>query len=576
MIERSAQAVVARCKELRTYWSPRNEKMKKWYRLIQMVDELKTEKMESFVGNDPRSMYNLVLHLLDSFIPHRLESFDLGNLEVAGINESVSTFLEKVWRINGEKFRKSGPRQSMMRAIIGLLIATGWHSIFAINSDDGSCSIIDVWNPAQVFPMWGSCDMGLAEVAHIYPVSAAVARRMAVSNNWIKKDFTGMKDVTIYDYWWIDTEVVGSPIVCNAIVLGDTSDGLVKFEPTRFSHIPIYIAPVGGLPDTGTLSEGTELSTSSYNAGATAYGERWKEEIGQSIIATNENIYKTWNKWWTFSLQLLRDTAQPAVFERSRSGKVIVKPEDLFRRGAIFRGGPDDSVEFIGSPPIPIELRSTQLDLEAMMQRGGVSWAMYGNVSGQLTAYVMSQIAASANQVIKPFHQDIINLVEDIDNDLIKDIRDRGISPYGWKLPVGFTKDMSITAKYEIEIPGELVQKATVARMLDPDFSLSYTYVIQKMFPDIKNPLQERARRRSDQAESHPLNTLIALVDYYRKQSAFLEKSGDVQNAKLYDLAAKAAEAQFTAQTSPPQQPPPAPAPQNNAGAAIPPELPIR
>ena len=570
MIERSPSKIITRCNELARYWAPRNAKMKFWYRLIQMVDELKTEKMESFVGNDPRSMFNLILHMLDAPIPHRLRDLDVTDFEVAAAGATVSDYLEKAWADAQEQFRKSGPRQSLKRTAIGLLLATGWYSIFALNKDDGSGSFIDVWNPAQAFPMW-DIEAGLSEVAHVYPMDAAKAKKLV--KRIFASEISGIThgDVNIYDYWWLEIadEWPFQRQVWNAVVVGNS---LVKFEATRFKKIPVYVAPVGGLPDTGPLSEGTELS-SSYNAGGQVKGERWKEEIGQSILATNENIYRVWNKWWSFSLQLLRDTAQPRVFERSRGGKVIVKPEDVFKRGAIFRGGPDDSVEFIGAPPMPLELRSTQLDLEAMMQRGGPSWAMYGNVTGQMTAYVMSQIAASANQVMRPFHQAVQDFTSDIDNDLLTDVRDRGINPYGFHWPQKLDKNTKVTAEYEVEIPGELIQKATVARMLDPQFALSYSYVVNRLFPDIKNPLQERARRLADQAELSPETAIIAQVRYYRMQAAFLSKS-DAEAARLYELAAEAAEAQIT-----PAQQQPARGPIGNRPEGLPttemPQMPV-
>lgn len=540
-MDNTSQAVVARCKELRTYWHPRNEKMKKWYRLIEMVDELKTDKMESFVGNDPRSMFNLVLHMLDTKIPHRLEAYELGSIEMAGVNESVSVFFDKVWRENQNRFRRSGPRQSLTRTIDSLMLATGWYSVFAVVADNGTSAFIDPWNPIEVFPMWDFADLGLTEVAHIYPVSTKSAKRMAIRNGWKVLQLGATKELTIYDYWWIDDES-GWPVVWNAVSMGEGPDALVKFGPTRFMKIPVYTSPVGGLPDMGALSSGPHAIESTN-------GGRWKEEIGQAIVATNENVYRTWNKWWTYSLQLLRDTAQPRVFERSRSGKAIVKPEDVFRRGAIFRGGPDDAVEFIGTPTIPLEIRSTQLDLEAMMQRGGVSWALMGNLSGQITAYVMSQIAASANQVIKPFHQAIISLAEDIDNDFLNDIISRGVKPYGWAVPSGLTSDMRITASYEIEIPGELVQKATVARMLDPDFTLSYSYTVGKLFPDIRNPMLEKARVNSDNAERSPENATIAYIAFCRKNAVYLESIGDSENAKLYEIAAESAMARLNPQS---------------------------
>ena len=544
-MKNEAQAVISRCDELKRFWEPRNAKMKVWYRLIQMVDELATPKMESFVGNDPRSMFNLTLHMLDANIPHRLRGVDTMDMKAQAASAEVGVILDEAWADVEETFRRTGPRQSLKRSMIGLLLATGWYSCWSAVGDNGDRVFLDLWSPAQTYPMWDA-DLGLSEVAHIFEVPASRLSSMQKMFGWM--DLGALHgDQLIRDYWWVqvDSEYPFSTRVWNAVV---AAGKLVKFEPTRFRTIPIHVAPVGGLPDTGPLSEGTPSSVTG-GAGQTK-GERWKEEIGQGIVATNENIYKSWNKWWTFSLQLLRDTAQPRIFERSRSGKAIVKPEDVFRRGAIFRGGSDDSVEFIGAPPIPLELRSTQLDLEAMMQRGGVSWAMYGTVTGQLTAYVMSQIAASANQATRPYHQAIQNLVADIENGWIDDMRNRGVRLYGHSLPANLPKEARVSADFEIEIPGELVQKATVARMLDPDFALSYSFVVEKLFPEIRNPLRERARRLADMAELSVENATIAKIRYYRRQAAYLADT-DADAARLYDLAAEAAEAQLIPQGAP-------------------------
>jgi len=551
MIKAESREIIAHCNELKTFWEPRNAKMRVWYKLIEMIDELKTAKMESFVGNDPRSMFNLVLHMLDTDIPHRLKSQDDVDMEFAGASAAVGRLMDTAWADVAKKFRKSGPRQSLNRSLIGLLLATGWYSVWAAFDDWGKEAYLDLWNPAQVFPMWDG-DMGLGEVAHIFPVSAKRAMQMILASGLT--DVGALRgDQIVYDLWWMEiaSEFPFTYRVWNSTVIAGK---LVKFEPTRFTKMPIYIAPVGGLPDTGPLSENSELSTS-FNAGSTT-GERWKEEIGQSILATNEFVYKSWNKWETFSLQLLRDTAQPRIFERSRSGKKIVMPEDVWRRGAIFRGSPEDSVDFMGTPPMPMELRSTQLDLEAMLQRGGVSWAMYGSVTGQMSAYVMAQISASANQVIRPFHQALQNLISDIDNDWLEDVKQRGIRPYGWKLPVGLPSNAEVSADFEIEIPGDLIQRATVARMLDPDFALSYTLTVSKLFPEIRDPMRERARRLEDQVELSPENAVIVQVRYYRKQAAYLADK-DAAAAKLYEAAANAAEAKLIPQQPSPTAPPP-------------------
>lgn len=535
-MERNAREVMTKCNELKSFWGPRNKKMQSWYRLIQQVDELRTENMESFVGNDARAMYNLVLHMLcKPEIPHKVKNLNLADLNQAQAASQVSTFLESTWEDVGWTSRKVGFNQSAKRTFVGFMLSTGWYAMFAMLTDGGDRAYAETWNPAEVYPMW-DFEMGLDECAHIFSVPAKRAERLMRRNGWtVPRTMVRAKEYTIYDYWWIEESSVYpfKNVAWNAVVIGDQ---LVKFAPTRFNKIPIYTGPVGGLPDTGPLSEGTE------GHGTTIKGERWKEEIGQALPATNENVYRTWNKWWTFSLQLLRDTAQPRIFERSRSGKSIVRPEEVFKRGAIFRGGPEDNVEFIGVPPLPLELRSTQLDLEAMMQRGGVSWALYGNVQGAMTAYVMSQVSASAEQVTSPFHRAIIDTVSEIDNDWLDDIRDRGITPYEWELPADLPDKAKITAEFEIEIPGDIIQRATVARMLNPDFRLSYGYVMRKLFPDIKDLMQERASVRADIAEAHPSNAFIALVIAYRREADWLEANGDRESAKLYRMVADATE----------------------------------
>jgi hypothetical protein len=419
------------------------------------------------------------------------------------------------------------------------MLSTGWYCVNAYIYDDGSKAVADIWNSAEVFPMW-DMELGLAEVVHTYSCSGLAANKKAKYLN-SEGSYSFQSQTKVSDFWWIEPGILFNE-VWNAVIIGNQ---LVKCQLTRFKKIPVYIAPVGGLPDEGILSADSVASSSDSK------GDRWKEEIGQAIVATNENIYRTWNKWWSFSLQLLRDTAQPRIFEKSRSGKAIVKPEEVFKRGTIWRGGPEDSVDFISPPIIPVELRATQMDLEAMMQRGGPSWSMYGASYNNVSAYVMSQIAASANQLMRPYHEALQDLFADIANDWVEDIRERHLQPYSWKIPTELDADCTVKAEFEVEIPGEMIQKATIARMLDPDFRLSYSYTVHKLFPDITNPMQEKARIRADQAELNPMNGIIAYIMYCRKQANFLNTpmgGNDYSTAKLYEMAAQAAESQLAGQ----------------------------
>lgn len=521
--------IAQKAKELRTFWQKRNTKFKEWYKLIQMVDQLAQDDMESFVGNDPRAAYNLVLHMLDTKIPHRIATEDLDKTLI-GAASSVEVFYTKAWKDIFKRARQ-GLSEGFMRDLIGFLIATGWYSVFAQVTPDGKRCMAEVWNPATVFPNF-SYD-GLPECSHIISLTPMEAKRMIIRNEWdVKREPTAK--VTLYDYWYVD----GHGMVHNAIALDQLRVKDDTEEP-RFSRIPIFVGAVGGLPDTGYLQD--------VDVG------RWKEEIGQASIATNEQVYKYGNKWWTFIMQLLRDTAQPRIIEKSKGTK-IVKPEDVFRRGAIWRMGIDEDVSFVQPPAIPIELRTTQLDLEAMAQRGGPSWALFGAVQQQLTSQVFAQIAAAAQQMAKPFHQGIINLLSDIDNFWLEMIKSSKAKPYGFEYPEELPDDIEISADYEIRIPGDLTRRATEARMLNPEFSLSLLRVFDEVFPEVQNPLIEIARVRAERAERHPVFFTIDLIVALREQARILTDAGEVEGARLSAIAADQVEAQLVMQQAPPEE----------------------
>ena len=521
-----SNSTIKRCNELKRFWGPRDKRFKEWYRLISMVDELKQEGMESFVSNDPLSSYRLLRHMLSQRIPHRPPQEEL-TVENANAAALLSSVFESLWSGVEANYRRRG-REGWLWDLVGFILATGWYSVFATIPDDGKRVIAEVWNPATVYPAW---DDDLVECAHIEDLSAESAKRMAIRNAW-PLDTTRLKgSQRLFDYWRLDQY----NHVYDTVVLGTQ---LMKPETheVRLDRIPIFISPVGGLPDSGSI---------------TGEKDTWKGQVGMSSASTNENIYKYWNKWWTFNMQHLRDIVQARLIEKNRSGQPIVKPENVFKRGAIFRMTPEEDVYFLQHPALPVEMRTTMLDMEAMMQRGGPAWSMFGAVQGQTTAYVMSQIAASTEQAAKPFHKGVIHCLTDIDNFWLDLMKKFNYKPLDRELPAGLPPEMTLTAEYELRIPGDLIQRATVARMLDPDFRFSYSRVVEEVFPEIKSPIREKARVRADEAERHPVHAVIALIRSLKEEAEELRKAGDTRGATLYDKAAERAEAMLEAVETP-------------------------
>lgn len=504
---------------LKKIWSTRDKNIKEWYKTTRLVDDLATANMESFVGNDPRSAYNVILNMLLDRIPHRIP-VELLSQEIFKDAEELEHILNRSWMEIEMRHRRKG-REGWLKDLVAYIISTGWFTVRSLPSPDRDRFITDILNPMSVFPSWD--EDGLSEVALIYKISSSAARRMVVGNGWKEpRQYTALMVLT--DYWYRDI----NGRVHNVVALGDEITKPDTDESGNLPRIPIFIGPAGGLPDNGVITDPE-----------TASGE-----IGQAMIATNLSIYKSWNKWWSFGMQLMRDVAQPRWYEKSASKERILKDSDLFKRGAVFKLGLQDEVGTLDVPAIPVELRGMQLDMEAMAERGGVNWNAQGNITSSISSYAMAQIISSTAMAAKPFHQAIINCLSDIDNFWVECMRSYGMKPFGYSLPASITEEMWITADYEISIPGDLMQRVSIAKMLDPNFRLSHIYLMNRLFPDIKNPYREMSLVQVDDARQDSVTHLVALYEYLMTEAEGLQgKQGDA--ARLYTDAADAIKAKI-------------------------------
>jgi len=349
----SANAVIKECGALQSAWAARNTQFKSWYELITMVDKLKEQKMESFCSNEPRTFFNLALHLLTpAVVSPRIPLDGLEPEDMADVN-IWEKFLEDEF-IKFERLSLARGRGGFIRELVSFLLATGWYSIFSMATENEI--IAEAWNPAEVFPEYG--DEGLIRCAHVYALPPrAIARKAALKGWKLTQNLLGTTTIKTYDYW-----VAEGADILNAIVIGNEEIKPLSLEPS-LKKIPVYCSPVAGLPDRGTIVSGTA----------------WKQNIGQSIMAVNTNVYAYTNKLFTFFMQLLRDTAQARWVEKS-SGEPKIKPEDIFKRGAVFHLGMGESLESLPMPPIPIELRAILFDVASMRQKGSLPDVLYGGL----------------------------------------------------------------------------------------------------------------------------------------------------------------------------------------------------
>jgi len=518
--------ITNQCKELERMYSKRQEMFGNWYRLLNLDDELAQENMESFVGNDPRTTWNMGNFLLQPkpLVP-RVVTVDGTPLlpSQRDIVPLIEDYFTSVWKAVDGQDTKRG-RQSWFWGFIGFLLATGWYALPHLVGPDGKL-FIDYWNPAQVFPEFD--DDGLVRLARIRTIGENRARSIALREGWAAPERRG--PVIEYQLW----------IRLEGRVFHGVSFDNKEVKPLQLVNglieIPILVGAVGGIPNIVHKLDSTESD-------------------GASILSTNEKIYRNFNKQMSFLQQLLRDTANPRIFQRvSGNRKIIASPEEWYARGAFFQGGPNDSIEVIPMPAIPVELTSILFQLRNQAQRGSFSDLAFGNVIQEVSAIILSQAADSARQLLYPYHTGIQFATSMVNtgwyNTLLANPTAR---PSSWPdIKPGLMDNTRVVTTYNISIPGDLNNRILMAKQLNPRLEIPVDDVMSMMLPEITNVDEALAKLDAEKARLHPSYQVIQIINAFDAAAAQSDRTGNTSLSRLYRIASGQLKRQLTGEAAP-------------------------
>jgi len=513
----NASDIISLTTKLKNSWNKRNTKFKDWYNLLRLNDEMQEENKESYVSNSPRTNYNLALHLMvPKVIPHKFPTGELSPEEIQSTSIVERMLARDAWGQILKQDARSG-RQNWYRRLGADILAFGWYAVRVDITDERY--IAEVLPVTEVYPQYS--EEGMTAVAYIHTYSKkALIIKLTNMGLTLPKNISGDK-FKYYDYYFIDDE--GS--VSRAIVVG-TDFVMTPTKMPNLTYIPVFVSPVGGLPDEGAIDS------------------NWQEHHGEAFLAVNEGIYMNGNRLASFLQQATREATEPILFEQS-TGTEIVQPDDLSRHGVILRGSPQDGVSFLQKPAIPVELQQQLFKYDIEKQEGSFSPMMRGQLTVQVAAYTLSQMAEAAQQVMRPYHDAMKNVLTEIDNFWLFQMREFNVKPYGVSLPK-YPEGLEIEVDYPITIPGDLINRATVARMMSPDIRFSQDTVMDHLFPEIMNPVAEQAKARKDMALMDPISIAVSQVVAYREAAALAKVNKNSQLSQLYEKAAEAVEAQIT------------------------------
>ena len=497
--------------------------------------------VERFTSNDPRTLWNMATFLLQ---PRPLihDVTDVDGRELAGeirtAAEVLEQFLNRQWAtINEQHMRRGG--DGLYWDIVGTLAATGWYAVpYGI---DRRRLEVDHWRPDTVYPEWSDdVYIGLVKLARIRTISSSEALRIANSNNWYWGDYQENKTVVEYRLW----DYNGSNVRYGV----SFDNNLVRpmTEIAGLDRIPVVVGGVGGLPS---------LKNVSYNVSQADRPQR-----GASVLETNRKIYSKFDRQMSFVAQLARDTATPKTFERrsSNRGKIVQSPEHFYTPGAHFELDEDDELGVIQMPQIPPEAFQLLLTMRNMIQRGGFSDTAYGNITGQVTALVISQAAEAAQQIIIPYHQAMEYICTEVSRYWISNIQ-ANPGRYGFlseaersAFEVLGEDDVNylVKSQYAVQVPGDTAARIVMMRQASPRAELSPETAMRLFMPEVTDPQLEISRVRASRADDHPAFELV------RVANAMREAANEVApvNGSLAQTLTRGAEALLSQLGAPAQQ----------------------
>ena len=532
-----ANEITTEAVELQRRYKDRQSAFGDWYDLLKMIDKLKQAKMESFVGNDPRTIWNMAVYLLQpkplNFRIEHQEGIKLGS-EAQDAANAIQQYFSNYWRQRDELEAKR-MRQGFFRQFTGLMLITGWYAMPNMVDMETGKPMLDYYHPATIFPEPSDeIGQGLSRLARIRKLTSGTARALNIKHGWGLTRQQIESQPVEHQLWRNNSGEVSHGIAINSKILKS-----MTVEPS-LHEIPVLVGVVGGLPDDGVLD-------TSYTA-----------QQGQSILATNHQVFNNYNRQQTFVQQLLRDVANPRVKVRasSQNPTLVQQVRDhWYDRGPVFSMGPNDDVGPIEQPSIPVELSSAIFGLRNHLQKGGFSDTLFGNILQELNSVIITQSAEAAQQLLSPYHDGIVHATGHVTNNWYQvllgnsNMRPKALPDWPDEL-----QETRVVAHYAVKIPGDLQNRANTAKFLNPRFELPLNDVYEMLMPEVTNPSRAVAQLAGERARSSEEFALAYQIMAFREASDRAERLGNREAARLFDAMAGILQSKVTGQPSPEQR----------------------
>lgn len=350
----------------------------------------------SYTSNSPRVLADKVVALLcEAKLNIRIPTGKLLE-EERRIASDLERFLYGALSLNDERLMRLN-RPPLRDAWAWLAAVRGQFAFRVFVKKDGKKTIPELipWDCYKT-----AYDIG--EKGVIWATHTRKATRESVISEYPDIKIGDKDEIEVIDYW--DTKN-------NGVIVENV--WAKNLEPHELDHCPVYVVFVGASPP---------IISNEY---ADTEAER-----GQSIFASNRNLYAPYNKTMSDLLNIVRRGVKRPKQVKSADGKYTLDVDiDQTEKAAAISTTQDVEIKPIYEERMPADAAGLFQLISGEMQRGGLPHTVYGELGFRLSGYAINQLQSSILTVVSPTLQAIERAYRLSCDELISQFASGGFDP---------------------------------------------------------------------------------------------------------------------------------------------------
>lgn len=373
----SASALGKEVDALRSYWAPRTRAFERWDALRNLTEGPREVGLESMVTNDARTMFALAVFLASAAQPKRSVSIGSQGPRAQRKSGKSERAVSSWWSEIDERRLKSG-LEPFRYDLAYWMCLYGWYATM-YGVDDKGIPFATALDPSGAYPQFAD---GLARFVYSYDSTLAGARLIGKRYGTTIRGRDDLQPCRIAEWWHRDSE---EGTCHHAIMASGLKRGwvfLAEPEEVNTPEIPVLCGSVAGSPKRDGKGQ---------------------KDAG-SVFYENERVYADFNRWLSFLMTLSKEHAQAPIIARNiEIDPTQLRPMDIRDTSAVITtDDPEAAILRVGPGPAVVEVQQFLGIIDAMLQRGGFPYIIYGGLGRELSGFAISQLLQAAERRIGP------------------------------------------------------------------------------------------------------------------------------------------------------------------------------